>query len=655
MSGLAIIQKMFSRSALTGAALAVAVGLLLWGTPLGEPWENASYDYAYLFGSRAVTNQIVFIQMEDVGDETKRDLQQEREQHAALLQKLTRDGARLVVFDVFFQTSTVVQVDEKMAAAMRQNGHVVLMGIPTEDNRNSELAGGSIVQPYALFLNAAAGCGLGYVDAQTLQIVRRHWPFWKPGEGDFHSLGWVAAETYGVRVNPKIENQWLRFYGRNGPGERILYSRALAAADDFFRGKVVFIGGWPARPNDPGSGEPNNDKFSTPYTHWTGQAIGGIIIHATTFLNLVNGDWLRRQPAQIELLLLVVTGFLIGGGLRLLKPLRALLVAIGIFFVVMCAFVSWSYYTHYWFPWLVIAGGQLPFALAWAWTTRPRHVMFSYERFPGYTPVGDPVGEGAYGKVWLVRNTTGELQALKEIELTKFQDTEPYEREFRGIKSYKLISNQHLGLLHVDYVYRPDHAGYFFYVMELGDALNPSWEKSGGKFEPRDLGRACGQMEGRRMPPRECIRIGIKLLEALNFLHQAGLIHRDIKPANIIFVNGHPKLADVGLIREAPAYGQQATRVYTPGFDDPLGLGTKLADMYALAITLYISSTGNKEGSFPQLPTQVCDNPEFMRLNEIILRACQPVATDRYPSAAEMLAAFQALQAELNAGQTRPI
>ena len=643
---------MFTRSALTGAVLATAIGLLLWGTRLGKLWENASYDYAYLFGSHAATNPIVFIKLEGVADEAKRDFAREREQHAELLERLTAEGARLVVFDVFFQTSSVAHADEKFAQAIRRNGRVVLIGIPADTSRLPTLNSGSFIPPYALLLNAAAGCGLGYVDSETLQTARQHWPFWQPGEGDFHSLGWVAAETDGIRLDSKIENQWLRYYGRNGPGEQLWYSQVSEKPSGFFHGKIIFIGSWPTMPNDPGSSELNNDKFSTPYTHWTGQSIGGMVIHATTFLNLENGDWLQRLPVTLEFFLLVATGFLIGGGLRLLKPLPALLAAIGIFFVVMCLFVTLSYATNHWFPWLTIAGGQLPLALAWAWSTWTRHVIIFHERFPGYEPIGEAFGSGAYGKVWLVRNATGQLQALKEIELAKFEDASPYEREFRGIKNYKPISNQHPGLLHIDHVNRNEHEGYFYYVMELGDAYDAGWEKNGGTYQPRDLFSACRQQSDYRLSVRECVRLGIVLLEALDFLHQLGLVHRDIKPANIIFVNGRPKLADVGLVRESSAGATWVgTDFYMPPAPEPPG--TKPADIYATGKLLYVISTGSSVKNFPELPDALVSDLEFMRLNTIICRACQPAASQRYATIAEMLAALRELQAQFDEEPTR--
>ncbi len=641
-------KNFLTKPALIGAALTVICGLILWGTSLGAAWENTSYDLLFNFGSHSVTNQMVLVEMV-AGAE--RNLIQERQQHTELLKKLTSDGARLVVFDVLFQQLIDSETDKNLAAAMAQNGKVVLMADIADTAMNQQLDSARIDRPNDLFFHAAAGCGLGHADSPTGEITRRHWPFLNPSEGNFHSLGWVAANFFGATLDDKMEQQWLRYYGKNGPGERVTYARALAKSSGYFRNKIVFIGSWPEKPNDPSFRELSNDKFSTPYTRWTGQAIGGVEIMQTTFLNLVQGDWLRRLSAPWEFLLIVLTGFLIGGGLRQLKPLPALLVAIGIFLLLVCGFVTWSYFSNFWFPWLVIAGGQLPLALAWAWASWTQHVLVFSERFPGYTPLGAAFGAGAYGKVWLVRNATGQLQALKEIELAKFQDGDPYEREFRGIKSYKPISNQHTGLLHIDHVNRNEPDGYFYYVMELGDARDSSWEQKGLPYQPLDLPSACQLQENRRLAVRECLRIGLTLLDALDYLHQLGLVHRDIKPANVIFVSGRAKLADVGLVRETSV---GATWVGTDYFMPPAPEtpGTKTADIYALGKLLYVISTGNSVRMFPELPEALVENPEFMRLNAVVCRACQPAANQRYASVAEMLTALREIQTEFDASTT---
>lgn len=655
MKGGAIIRNAFTKSALIGAALAVPCGLLLWGTTPGEPWVNSSYDYIFRFGERPVTNQVVLVLMDDESYEQlhqKRRVPWDRALHTRLLNKLTGAKSSLVVFDVWFKSNINAETGSALAKAIRQNGKVVLMATI----HGSELPGvsnASVLRPEEIVFNAAAGCGIGQADTNTGPIVRRHWPFLAPGEGEFHSLGWVAAETFlHTNFGTNIEKQWLRYYGEKGPWEPKPYYLALSNASEFFSNKVVFIG------NSPEKGA-TNDIFPTPYTRWNGKAVGGMEIMATTFLNLVNGDWLRRPPAWLEAALLTLTGILIGGGLCHLKPLTAGLVAAGISLIVMLAFVSWSYFTNYWFPWLVIAGGQVPCALAWAWCasiSRPRPNPFPV-RFPGYVTVGEPFGKGAYGKVWLVRDVTGHLQALKEVELSKFDDESPYEREFHGIKSYKPFSNQHPGLLHIDHVNRNDPDGYFYYVMELGDALDPDWQQKGEPYEPRDLAKVCQQSESKRLSARECIRIGIELLEPLDFLHQQKRVHRDIKPSNIIFVKGRPKFADVGLVREIPEPNEDPTIIGTEFYMPPRTeeLGTESADIYGMGKVLYVISTGKTVKFFSELSTTLVEKPDFMWLNEIICKACQPHSDQRYASAAEMLAALREAQTELDRGQTKRI
>lgn len=636
-----------------GAALAVFAGLLLWWTPLGDPWTNASYDYLFRFGSRAVTNQASLILMDNSAfatlDQT-RGQPWDRALHARLLNRLADDGAKLVAFDSFFRSTNVPEKDDALAAAMRHQKHVVLMA-EQADLTHPALEGVQPILPNEKFLAACGtNCwGVAWFTADADGIVRQQWPF--PSPEKYPSLPWTVALQTGKKLGDKPQERWLRYYGLHGNWKRMSYQYALTEPTNYFRNQIVFIGNWPR--TSVADGE--EDKFLTPYTRWTGEASGGVELLLTCFLNLSNDDSLFRPAVWIELLVLVISGVLLGGGLCRMRPGPAVVVAIGIALAVSVAAISLSYFTNYWFPWLIIPGGQIPCALAWCLTTKVRHTkeqaVAGAKEFvpatPGYKLVHPPIGEGAYGKVWLAQTKDGQWRALKVVYLSKFENNpDPYEREFNGIKKYKPVSSKHAGLLRVDFA-SEKAAGYFYYVMELADSLQPGWEDNPSLYKPRDLFTERAELPKRRLPVKECVRIGIVLSEALEFLHQQGMTHRDIKPQNIIFVDGQPKLADLGLITGIRPDHEERTLVGTPGYMPPAPErpGTIAADIYALGMVLYVLSTGRTPTLFPEVATTLVSSdepPDFFPLNNVILKACQPLPADRYATAGELRAALEA-------------
>jgi CHASE2 domain-containing sensor protein len=639
-----------------GAVLAVLCGLLLWETPLGEPWVNASYDYLFRFGARGVTNDIVLITMDNEAFAQfvqTRGQPWDRAWHAKLLNKLADDGAELVVFDSFFGALRDDPAnDEALANAMRRQRHIVLMAKQAQVT-HPDLVGAQPTLPAELFLNAAGtNWGVAWLDPDLDSTVRRHWPFSAPGP--YPSLPWTAARLAGARLSEEPQERWLRYYGRDGGWTKLSYQFALSQPTNYFRNKIVFIGTQPQTSLI----DSETDEFRTPYTRWTGESVGGVEIMMTSFLNLMNNDWLRRSAFWVETLVLIITGTLLGGGLCRMRPLMACIFAAVIALAVALGAVSWSYFTNYWFPWLTIAGGQVPCALAWALVMAKPRVRVAGPKAaavdelpdaPGYELFNPPFGEGAYGKVWLARNAAGQWQALKAVYLANFDNNpDPYEREFNGVSRYKPISDKHPGLLRVDFV-SEKRTGYFYYVMELGDALEPGWEREPSTYKPRDLVNERAHAPGRRLPVRECLQIGLELTDALDFLHRQGLTHRDIKPQNIIFVNGRPKLADLGLIAEIRPPDQERTSVGTPGYmpPPPERPGTPQADIYALGMVLYVLSTGRSAAFFPEIATTLVENKdpvEFFPLNAIVLKACQTDLAQRYASAVEMHRALQEAQ-----------
>ena len=247
------------------------------------------------------------------------------------------------------------------------------------------------------------------------------------------------------------------------------------------------------------------------------------------------------------------------------------------------------------------------------------------------------IGGGAYGEVWLARSqATGILRAAKIVWRDTFEDERPFRREFEGIQRFERISREHPSQLALYHIGRNDADGNFYYVMELADNLGTETD-----YSPHTL-RA--DLEQGRLPAARVLEIGLALAEALGHLHAKGLIHRDVKPSNVIFVNGRPKLADIGLVTDA---SDSHSIVGTEGYLSPQGLGTPQADIFALGKVLYEAATGLDRRELPKLPDALRmwpDAKQVFELNEIILKACAPDLTQRYQTCQEMQADLALLE-----------
>lgn len=640
--------------AIAGAVLAIIAGGLLWF--FGDAWTNASYDYLFAFADRPVTNRVVVIEMDNGSFANLNQTRGEpwsRELHAQLLDRLADDGCALVVLDCFFRNTNGTAADQHLAAALKRQRAAVLMAqqVKNEDGRFQQA---EMLRPAKIFSDAVNDrLGVAFFTPDVDKIVRRHWPY--PAPGPYPSLPETAAKLVGATLSDARQERWLRYYGPHGAWTKISYQFATNQPAGFYRNQIVFIGLQPADsiPN----AEP--DEFSTPYTRWTGAACGGVELNATAFLNLVNGDWLRRWSSQTELSLLIFFGVVLGAGLVSVRFSFAVGAALGIFLLVAAAAIALSIFSNFWFPWLLVVGAQIPVALGWAFAARLIHSArtqaelreagLAPPKIPGFVLLQPPIGTGAYGSVWLARNRAGEWRAVKTVHLTKFLgNTDPFQREFNGVTKYQSVAGQYPELVRVDHVSEIRN-GFFYYVMELGDSAVAGWEKNPALYQPRDLSRERASRPGGRLPVRECVRIGLQLTEVLERFHQNGLTHRDIKPSNILYVGGRLKFADLGLVSDLRAEEQTRTGVGTSGFMPPENPGTPQADIYSLGMVLYVLATGKAAAQFPDLATALLaderEAEDFLPLNEIILKACQPSPRDRYASTGALREALAILTA----------
>jgi formylglycine-generating enzyme required for sulfatase activity/serine/threonine protein kinase len=251
------------------------------------------------------------------------------------------------------------------------------------------------------------------------------------------------------------------------------------------------------------------------------------------------------------------------------------------------------------------------------------------------------IGRGAYGEIWLARSLTGALRAVKVVHRSTFESERAFKREFEGMSSFEPISRAHAGFVDILHVGRSSH--YLYYIMELADDHLTGHEIDPLNYAPRTLKSELERHQ--RLPAAESIGLGLSLTEALEALHACGLTHRDIKPANIIFVEGTPKLADIGLV----ALSGQRSFVGTEGYVPPEGPGTPQADIFSLGKVLYEISTGKDRLDFPELDTGLSDRPDqerLLQLNQVLIKACANDPRRRYDSATAMNADLAAIDAK---------
>jgi CHASE2 domain-containing sensor protein len=654
------------RRAVPGAALGAGLGLaLLW---LGGWPVVLGYDLLFLFRHVTPVDDVVIAYMDD---KSFQELGQtsapnwDRNLHAQLLDRLTDDGSRMVVFDLVFSEPGNPEANANFARAIRRHGKVVLAAALNYPARAQILVKQPLL-PLPEFINAAAGWGIAEVDMDSSpgRVARRYYL----GTEHQPGLARTAALVAGAALTPKVDitrpDPWLNYYGPALALPHFSYSDVGDQPAGYFSNKIVFIG---ARPTTLKARE-EADQFRTPHTLWTGDYSPGVEIGATAFLNLQQNEGLQRWTQGDEWSAVLLAGLLFGGALSLLRPLVASAAAVAGAMILLLLAIEAARH-HVWFAWTVVAFAQIPGALAWslrchfhrlrferdvlertlAETSRRVKVESAKAResglvIPDHTLVR-PIGKGGYGEVWLARNAIGLYHAVKIVKRQAFPGDAPYEREFKGIQNFMPVSRSHPGLVHVLHVGRNDPAGFFFSIMELADDRESGRQIDPARYAPKTL---AAELTSRgKFSAGESLELGIALATALEHLHQQSLVHRDIKPGNIIYVNNAPKFADIGLVAAVRGSAQNISLVGTEGYVPPEGPGTPIADVYALGMVLYETAMGRDRDHFPEVPTEVWEQSEqapLRRLYELIWKACEPSVEKRYSSAGELRVALEQLR-----------
>jgi eukaryotic-like serine/threonine-protein kinase len=169
-----------------------------------------------------------------------------------------------------------------------------------------------------------------------------------------------------------------------------------------------------------------------------------------------------------------------------------------------------------------------------------------------------------------------------------------------------------------------------------------------------------------RISQDRAIRITLKVLDALEYIHENGVVHRDLKPENIM-VDGKDniKLIDFGIAGDSAArrltYANFTATLGTADYISPEQIkgkrGDGRSDIYAMGVILYEMLTGRIpfSGSSPMevmndrllnypMPPSVAEKAVSPELQEVLYRALERDPQNRYAHAREFAHDLQHLE-----------
>lgn len=331
-------------------------------TGLFTSLEGAIYDSWFrLRGPIKPADRIVIVAIDEASIRQLGAPPWSRAQHGKLLARLS--NAKVVGFDMIFDTPSNAQADDSLAQAISQHGRVVLatsFSFEDSDGRGeanqifntpiNKLAKGAMLTGFANVPTEADGVvrRISLVDLNTFD---RPYPSFSlavsmadrginPDQIDYQSSLLKLSES--VIELDNLNQARPDFVGPGGTFNTYSYVDVLSGIYplELFKDKIVLIGS---------TAETLRDNFSTPYTTSNMVINGrpmvpGVEVHATAIRSILEGIWYQPVVPMVNFLGLVLLGlttpWLIGGR----GPWTGLAAAFTMVFGISAlAYLLWSY------------------------------------------------------------------------------------------------------------------------------------------------------------------------------------------------------------------------------------------------------------------------------------------------------------------------
>lgn len=200
-----------------------------------------------------------------------------------------------------------------------------------------------------------------------------------------------------------------------------------------------------------------------------------------------------------------------------------------------------------------------------------------------YTIEDTPIARGGMGQIFRGRDGQGKIVAIKEILPEYASDWAILSRIEKEVEF--LLKVNHPSIVKLYAAFRDDATQNYYIVMELVEGLNIEQyvTKHGA------------------IPEQQAVELMLKILDALQCVHNAHIVHRDIKPSNIMIrPDGNVCLLDFGVAKDMDNNNGSTipgSIIGTNGYMSPEqadGFSINFrSDIYSLGCVFYYMLTGH--------------------------------------------------------------
>ncbi|MDD6022327.1 MAG: Stk1 family PASTA domain-containing Ser/Thr kinase [Oscillospiraceae bacterium] len=260
------------------------------------------------------------------------------------------------------------------------------------------------------------------------------------------------------------------------------------------------------------------------------------------------------------------------------------------------------------------------------------------KRLDGRYEIQEIIGVGGMAVVYKAYDNIDQKIVAVKILKDEFLTNEEFKRRFKN-ESKAIAVLSHPNIVKVLDVSFGDRLQYIVMEYVEGITLKEYIEQQG------------------KVKIREALYFTMQILRALQHAHDKGIVHRDIKPQNIMLIsNGTLKVTDFGIAtfsrdETKTMTGTAIGSVHYISPEQAKGSVTDAkSDIYSVGVVLYEMLTGSlpfqSENAVSVALMQLQQEPKRPRelnpdipigLEQIVMKAMQKNAADRYQSAAEML------------------